>query len=102
MSLGVARRAVPGARHHALVVADLPVVDPHPVAERAARLQEALNAMDPIDREVLSLRHFEQLTSAETAQVLGIQERAAAKRYLRAMGRLSHPNCISVIDYGVA
>ena len=29
------------------------------------------------------MRHFEQLTNAEAAQVLGIQERAAAKRYLR-------------------
>jgi RNA polymerase sigma-70 factor, ECF subfamily len=57
-------------------------------AERAARLQEALNAMDPIDREVLSLRHFEQLSRAETAQVLGITESAAGKRYLRAVQRL--------------
>jgi RNA polymerase sigma-70 factor (ECF subfamily) len=36
------------------------------------RLAEALSAMDPTDREVLALRHFEQLTSAEAAQVLGI------------------------------
>jgi RNA polymerase sigma-70 factor (ECF subfamily) len=36
---------------------------------------------------VLALRHFEQLTNAEAAQVLGIQERAAAKRYLRALER---------------
>ena len=57
-------------------------------AERAARLQEALNAMDPIDREVLSLRHFEQLSRAETAQVLAITESAAGKRYLRAVQRL--------------
>jgi RNA polymerase sigma-70 factor, ECF subfamily len=52
------------------------------------RLMDALNGMEPIDREVLALRHFEQLTSAETARVLGIQERAAAKRYLRALQRL--------------
>jgi RNA polymerase sigma-70 factor (ECF subfamily) len=51
-------------------------------------LHEALSTMEPIDREVLALRHFEQLTSAETAQVLGIQERAAAKRYIRALRRL--------------
>jgi len=37
---------------------------------------------------VLALRHYEQLTSSEAAQVLGIQERAAAKRYLRALERL--------------
>jgi RNA polymerase sigma-70 factor (ECF subfamily) len=57
-------------------------------AERLLRLQEALNALDPIDREVLSLRHFEELTRAETAQVLGIEEAAAAKRYVRALKRL--------------
>lgn len=57
-------------------------------AEVKARLAEALGQMDAIDREVLALRHFEQLTSAEAAQVLGIQERAAAKRYLRALERL--------------
>jgi RNA polymerase sigma-70 factor, ECF subfamily len=52
------------------------------------RLQEALNVMDPIDREVISLRHFEQLTPAETAHVLGIKEKAAGMRYLRALRRL--------------
>ena len=56
--------------------------------ELHARLTEALNHMDATDREVLALRHYEQLTSAETAQVLGIQERAAAKRYGRALERL--------------
>jgi RNA polymerase sigma-70 factor (ECF subfamily) len=57
-------------------------------AERLLRLQEALNTLDPLDREILSLRHFEELTSAETAQVLEIKEEAAAKRYLRALKRL--------------
>ena len=57
-------------------------------AERVVRLQEALNTLDPVDREVLALRHFEQLTAAETARVLGISEEAAAKRYIRALKRL--------------
>jgi RNA polymerase sigma-70 factor (ECF subfamily) len=57
-------------------------------AEVRLRLQEALNCMDAIDREVLALRHFEQLTNGEAATVLGIEERAAAKRYVRALGRL--------------
>ena len=57
-------------------------------AEAKVRLQEALNGMDPIDREVLALRHFEQLTNAEVARVLQIKEAAAGKRYLRALGRL--------------
>src|SRR5262249_16483936 len=57
-------------------------------AERMIRLQEALNTLDIMDREVLSLRHFEELTLAETAQSLGIEESAAAKRYIRALRRL--------------
>lgn len=56
--------------------------------ELKLRLQEALNAMDPLDREVLALRHFEQLSPAETAQVLGIKEKAAGMRYVRALRRL--------------
>ncbi len=57
-------------------------------AEAKVRLQEALNRMDPLDREVLVLRHLEQLTPAETAQVLGIKEKAAGMRYVRALRRL--------------
>jgi RNA polymerase sigma-70 factor, ECF subfamily len=57
-------------------------------AEVALRLETALNAMDPLDREVLVLRHFEQLSNAEAAQVLNIQAAAASKRYVRALRRL--------------
>jgi RNA polymerase sigma-70 factor, ECF subfamily len=57
-------------------------------AERMIRLQEALNTLDAMDREVLSLRHFEELSLAETALSLGIEESAAAKRYIRALKRL--------------
>ncbi|WP_250846663.1 sigma-70 family RNA polymerase sigma factor [Aquisphaera insulae] len=56
--------------------------------ERKRRLMEAIEAMEPLDREILSLRHFEQMTRAESAQTLGITEAAAAKRYLRALERL--------------
>jgi RNA polymerase sigma-70 factor (ECF subfamily) len=56
--------------------------------EIKAQLAKALDGMDPTDREVLAMRHFEQLNNAEAALVLGIQERAAAKRYLRALERL--------------
>ena len=54
-------------------------------AERMMRLQEALNTLDPMDREVLSLRHFEELSLVETALSLGIEQSAAAKRYIRAL-----------------
>jgi RNA polymerase sigma-70 factor, ECF subfamily len=57
-------------------------------AERKVRLEAALNQMDPLDREVLALRHFEQLSNAEAASVLGIQESAASKRYIRALKRI--------------
>jgi len=57
-------------------------------AEMKIRLQEALNSMDPIDREVLTLRHFEELGNTETAEVLGIGKTAACNRYLRALKRL--------------
>ena len=56
--------------------------------ELRLRLQDALNSMDPLDREVLALRHFEQLSPAETARVLGIKEKAAGMRYVRALRRL--------------
>jgi RNA polymerase sigma-70 factor (ECF subfamily) len=57
-------------------------------AELQRHLQEALNRMDPVDREVLALRHFEQLSLEETAQVLGITESGACRRHLRALKRL--------------
>src|SRR5205807_7054554 len=57
-------------------------------AEMKLRLEEALNTLEPLDREVLALRHFEQLSNTETAQVLGLATSAASKRYLRALKRL--------------
>ncbi len=56
--------------------------------ELETRVHEALDGMDPIDREVLVLRHFEQLNNAEVAQVLELRESAASKRYIRALRRL--------------
>ncbi len=57
-------------------------------AEHKLLVQEALNSMDPLDREVLVLRHFEHLTNDETALVLGIKKSAASQRYIRALKRL--------------
>jgi RNA polymerase sigma-70 factor (ECF subfamily) len=57
-------------------------------AETRLLVQEALNAMDPIDREVLALKHFEKLSTAEVAQVLGLSKAGAGSRYLRAIKRL--------------
>jgi RNA polymerase sigma-70 factor (ECF subfamily) len=57
-------------------------------AEQILQVQEATNSLDPLDREVVALRHFEQLSRAETALVLGITEEAGAKRYIRALKKL--------------
>jgi RNA polymerase sigma-70 factor (ECF subfamily) len=57
-------------------------------AERRVQLQEILNGMDPVDREILALRHFEGLSNGESAQVLGLSKTAANNRYIRALGRL--------------
>jgi RNA polymerase sigma-70 factor (ECF subfamily) len=57
-------------------------------AETRLVLQGVLNAMDPVDREVIALRHFEELGNDEAAAVLGLTKAAASKRYVRAMLRL--------------
>jgi RNA polymerase sigma-70 factor (ECF subfamily) len=57
-------------------------------AETRIVVQDALNGMDPIDREVLALKHFEQLSTAEIAEVLGLSKAGAGSRYLRAIKRL--------------
>ena len=57
-------------------------------AEISNLLEEALEGMNAIDREVLALRHFEELTNKEIAEVLGIEQKAASIRYVRAIGRL--------------
>jgi RNA polymerase sigma-70 factor, ECF subfamily len=56
--------------------------------ELQMRIQDVLNDMDPIDREVLTLRHFEQLSNNEVAEVLQITATSASNRYIRALKRL--------------
>ncbi len=51
-------------------------------------LEQALGEMDPIDQEVLALRHFEQLSNVEVAESLGLNSSAASKRFVRALQRL--------------
>jgi len=51
-------------------------------------VQSAIDQMDPIDREVLALRHFEELTNSEVAEALNIEQKAASIRYVRALRRL--------------
>lgn len=56
--------------------------------ELAGQLESALEGMSEIDREVLALRHFEELGNNEVAEVLDIQPKAASVRYFRALKRL--------------
>lgn len=58
--------------------------------ELSQQLDAALETMSDLDREVLALRHFEELSNGETAQVLSISEQAASLRYVRALKRLKH------------
>jgi len=57
-------------------------------AELRIRVQEALNALDPLDREVLALRHYEQLSNVEVAAELDIGKSTASSRYLRALRKI--------------
>jgi RNA polymerase sigma-70 factor (ECF subfamily) len=57
-------------------------------AELIDQVGLALDRMDEIDREVLALRHFEELRNSEVAEVLGLKEAAASNRYFRALARL--------------
>jgi RNA polymerase sigma-70 factor, ECF subfamily len=57
-------------------------------AERQVQLQEALSALNENDREIIALRHFEELSNGEVAEILGLSKAAASNRHVRAMMRL--------------
>ncbi len=57
--------------------------------ELRARLMEALEEMNELDREVLVLRHFEEMSNVEAAKALDIETNTASKRYVRALQRLA-------------
>jgi RNA polymerase sigma-70 factor (ECF subfamily) len=57
-------------------------------AELLDEVESALQEMDAIDREVLAMRHFEELSNNETAEALGISKAASSNRYVRALTRL--------------
>lgn len=89
VSMGRAEGPSASSARMAELIGDL--TSPSQAAQRAetmAQLQQALDALDPIDREVLALRHFEELSNREAAALLEIQPAAASKRYVRALERL--------------
>ena len=57
-------------------------------AERRLDIQEALNSLEPLDRELIALKHFERLGFCEIASILGMTEAEAGRRYLGAIRRL--------------
>ena len=56
--------------------------------ELQLRFHEAIEDLVEDDREILLMRHFEQLTNSETAEALGLSPAAAGMRHLRALRRL--------------
>jgi RNA polymerase sigma-70 factor (ECF subfamily) len=57
-------------------------------AEVRVLVQETLNGMDPLDHELLTLRHLAELSNSEVAQMLGLSRIAASNRHIRAFERL--------------
>ncbi len=90
--VSIYRGAMPGASTGAIAARLLgKLTSPSQAARRAERkmqLQNALNQMDPLDREILVLRHYEQMSNVNAAAALGLNESAASKRYTRALERL--------------
>lgn len=56
--------------------------------ELQTRFQQACSQLEELDQEIVLLRHFEQLSNSEAAEVLQLSPQAASMRYLRAMRRL--------------
>jgi RNA polymerase sigma-70 factor, ECF subfamily len=61
--------------------------------EMLDRVQAAIATMNPMDQEILALRHFEELNNTEVSQTLGIEPKAASIRYVRALKRLKEILC---------
>ncbi|MCA9013676.1 MAG: sigma-70 family RNA polymerase sigma factor [Planctomycetaceae bacterium] len=57
-------------------------------SETMTAIRESLTQLSETDQEIIALRHFEELTNAETAQVLGMEPKASSIRYIRALDRL--------------
>jgi RNA polymerase sigma-70 factor (ECF subfamily) len=74
---------------------DPELIDPEPTPAAAATMKEvsrrvtaSMQMLEDVDRDVITLRHFEHLTNGEVAERLGVSEPAASMRYLRAVRRL--------------
>lgn len=66
-------------------------ISPSQAVERAEMyelVERTVRELEEMDQEILALRHFEELSNQEAAEVLGIQPKAASIRYVRALARL--------------
>jgi RNA polymerase sigma-70 factor (ECF subfamily) len=89
ITVGLGNLGVSSASMASIAIAD--VTSPSSAvakAEQVVFLEALIDSMDPMDREILALRHFEQMGNSEAAAVLGIGETTAAQRFLRALKRL--------------
>lgn len=68
--------------------------------EGSALLAKAIDALAEADREVIALRHFEDLANEEVADALGIQPKAASIRYVRAIRRLGELLAAEGLSFG--
>jgi len=59
-------------------------------SEAVERVRIALEHMEDDDREILTLRFFEQLSVEEAAMAMGLSASGVAKRLVRALVRLKH------------
>lgn len=66
-------------------------------SEEVAELASAISGLTDIDREILTLRHFEDLSNKEVAELLQIEQKAASIRYVRAIQRLK--KCLGNTDF---
>jgi RNA polymerase sigma-70 factor, ECF subfamily len=79
-----------GLSIHAFLAASLTSPSQHLIrGEEVIKLQGAINSLNELDREVIALRHFEQLTNLQVAEILNLSPTAASNRYIRALSRLS-------------
>ena len=79
-----------GLSIHAFLAASLTSPSQHLIrGEEVIKLQVAINSLNELDREVIALRHFEQLTNVQVAEILNLSTTAASNRYIRALSRLS-------------
>lgn len=87
--LGEAGPAASAANIAAHLAGDLTSPSQAAVREEVhEQLIRALESMEPLDREVLALRHYDELSNDEVARLLGISKGTASKRYVRALARL--------------